>query len=268
MKRYRHLLGASLIIIFILGIIPRRAEPAPLQQGTLEDIVFNLVGQQLGIVPAPTKGQLDRGDASLPFVFGYRKDGLDLNGSGGVPTCDARVLGDDEFILGWFGYRVFVDVVGRRYEFRTNGTGSQIIRCSGGRSVDNNFGAAASRGAYRSGDAIADQAFRHLSTYLALNPVITLADIEKLETDAEFEENYPYRVFYSWNSTLYTNSALNCPGAGQTFQNGDAAGYRLSLSVNGRTYQYRSSLDGAVLILCLGGRADASSLGVVIPTSN
>jgi hypothetical protein len=249
--------------LFVFGIISISPQPA-LAQGTIEDQVFAVVSQQLGIIPSPTKGQLDRGDASLPFVYAYEKDGLDLNASGGGVTCDARVLGDDEMIIGWVGYRVIVTVEGRRYEFRTNGTGSQIIRCVGGRPADNNFGAAASLGAYRPGDSVADQAFRHLSNYLQLNPVITLADVQRLGTDEE-PEDYPYSVFYRWDATLFSNSALNCPGAGQQFRNGDAAGYLMYLTVNGRTYQYRSSLDGAVLIFCLGGRADISSQGVTIP---
>lgn len=265
--RLKKTIPLVLMAALILSLQPR-SQPAH-AQGTVEDQVFVIVASNLGIFPAPTQGQLDLGSIDLPFPFRYQKDGLDLNPSGGTPTCDARVLADDELVIGWFGYRIIVTVQGRRYEFRTNGTGSSIIRCSGGQQVDNNFGAAPSRGTLRSGWDVTDQAMRHLSTYLNLSPAITRADVDRVVEARRNGEtvDYPHRVFYRWDSVIFTNSALNCAAAGQEFRNGDAAGYRITLTVNGRSYQYRASPDGSVLILCLGGRADPSSQGVTIPAS-
>jgi len=260
----------KLFILTLLGVFVFSSLPVG-AQGTVEDQVFAVVGQNIGMLPMPTKGEIDRGlDDSYPLTIGYRKVGLDLNATSGVPQCDSRVMGDEELIIGWFGFRIVVTVAGRSYEFRTDASGRNIIRCSGGRQVDLNFGAPASRGATRSGWDITDQAMTHLTNYLGLSPAITRAAVDAAaEARRNREENdYPHRVSYRWDSAVFSNSALNCPGRGQSFNTGPAAGYRVSLSVNGRNYQYRSSLDGAVLILCLGGRADPSSLGVTIPESS
>ncbi|HLA42932.1 MAG TPA: hypothetical protein VJZ27_05825, partial [Aggregatilineales bacterium] len=248
----------------LLVLSPLLSQPAS-AQASVEDQVFAIVARNLGILPAPTKGQLDSGNlGDYPFPISYRTHGLDLNPSTGAPQCDSRVLGDEEVIIGWFGFRIVVTVQGRRYEFRTNSTGGLIIRCSGGQEVSMDFGAAASRGNFRSGWDVTDQAMRHLTGYLALETAITREAVDaayQARLNGE-ENNFPYRVSYRWDSRIFTNSVLNCPASGGTWTNGDAAGYLMTISVDGRSYQYRASPDGSVLILCLGGRADTSSQGV------
>jgi hypothetical protein len=266
-------IAAALITVLLATLILFPASTPVTAQGTIEDQIFAIVARNIGIGSYPTKGQLDKGDeaelAGYAFPMFYETDGLDLNASGGTPQCNSRVLADGERIVGWVGYRVNIRVQNLRYEFRTNGTGSQIIRCQGGQSASMQFGGATSLGATRSGWDVTDQAMRHISTYLELSPIITRADVDaayeaSLET-GEFD--YPHSVSYRWDVALFTNSALNCPASGQEFNNGPVAGYRITLTVNGRSYSYRSTSDGNILILCLGGRADPSSIGVSIPSN-
>ncbi|MFP4323307.1 MAG: hypothetical protein ACLFTK_12710, partial [Anaerolineales bacterium] len=254
------ILGGGLLAALGLAALPQPASA----QATVEDAVFRTVSRELGISPAPTRAQLELGSDDLPFPMSYETSGLDLNPSNGVPTCDARVLGTDEFIQGWVGYQVSVRVLSngpdRSYTFRTNGNGTQIIRCAGGQEVGMDFGGSAGVGAALSGWDLTDRAMQHLSGFLDLSPAITRADVDRSAEDPDFE--YPYRARYRWDSWLYTNSQLNCPARNGTWTNGDTAAYRIILTVNGRSYQYRSTLDGSTLILCLGGRADPSSLGI------
>jgi hypothetical protein len=250
--------------VLVFTGLPPGTEPKAQAQGTVVNQVLAIISQNLGIFPAPTQGQLDLGDDNLAVPMSYTYSGLDLNPSNGVLGCDSRVMGDEESTIGYFGFRVIVNVQGRRYEFRTNGSGNQIIRCSGGRQVDTNFGAPASRGSTRSGWDVTDQAMRHLSNWLELEvPVTRQAVDDAYEARQNGEENnFPHRVSYRWSSRIFTNSALNCPASGGTWTNGDSAGYLITLTVNGLAYQYRTSLDGAVIILCRGGRADPTSQGV------
>lgn len=250
-------------VAMIAVLLPVHTASQPVEaQGTVEDIIFAVLARNLGFSPPPTKGAVDRGE-DLTWPLSYRTAGLDLNGTGGVPSCSARVLAEGETIRGFYGFRIRVSIQGRTYEFRTNSGGGDIIRCSGGRQVDLNFGAAPPVGAVRTGDEVTDAAMRHLSGYLGLSPIVTLADVRAF-LDGETEE-YPYRVAWNWGSRMYTNGALNCPASGQTYSDGDMVGYQLFITVDGRTYQYRASSDASILILCLGTGPDPSSLGVVIP---
>jgi hypothetical protein len=260
--------AVGLIALMVGSVLP--TTPTAHAQGTVVAQVLVIVSQNLGIYPAPTQGQLDLGDDSLAVPMSYRYSGLDLNDSNGVPSCTSRVMAEEEVIIGWVGYRVIVTVQGRRYEFRTDGSGSQIIRCAGGQQVDTNFGAPASRGTTRSGWEITDQAMRHLSNWLELEVPITRQAVDaayEARLNGE-ENNFPHRVSYRWSSRVFSNSVLNCPASGGTWNNGDSAGYLITLTVNGLTYQYRTSLDGAVIILCLGGRADPTSQGVTFAASD
>jgi hypothetical protein len=265
-------IALTLLAVLMLSLAPL-AVPQPAQaQGTIEDQIIALVARNLGITSYPTKGQLDRSSAEelaqYAFPIFYETRGLDLNDSGGVPRCNSRVLGEDELVIGWFGYRVIIRIQGLTYEFRTNGSGKSIIRCSGGQQVNLNFGGGTSLGRQITGSEATDRAMRHLSTYLGLSPVITRADVdaayEEFQETGEFD--YPYSVRYRWDAVLFTNSALNCPAAGQEFVNRPAAGYRMTITVDGRSYSYRSTPDGNILILCLGGRADPSSIGISVPS--
>ncbi len=255
-------------LVLVVGLAGTRQ---PLSaQGTVEDAVFRTIARELGISPVPTRAQLELGSDDLAFPLRYETDGLDLNASQGVPTCEARVLDDEEFITGWVGYQVQVRVISngpdRTYNFRTNGSGTQIIRCVGGQEADMDFGASPGVGAARSGWDLTDQAMQQLSGYLDLSPALTREDVDRTGEDPDFE--YPYNARYRWDSWLYTNSALNCPARNGTWTNGDIAGYRIILTVNGRSYQYRATLDGSTLILCLGGRADPSSRGIAVSESS
>jgi hypothetical protein len=253
-------LSLAALALLLASVFP---SPPPAQaQGTVEDVVFQLVGTQLGFI-APTKGQVDTGTVDLPFSFSYRKVGLDLNATGGTPVCSgqARILSDSEFVQGWVGYQIIVTVAGRNYTFRTNGTGTSVIRCRGSQTANSAFGAAPSVGRALPGDDVVGIAMNHLNGYLNLDTPVSVAAIQAEDNG---EDVLPYSASYRWDGVLYSNSAFNCPVPGQSFNTGDAMGIRITITLAGRSYQYRVSPNGQVVILCLGGRGDPSSLGVNI----
>jgi|GEM_PF-4000020 len=265
----KRLLFISCLLIgsLLVTLVPSPAnEPdVATAQGTVEDVVLALVYRNLGISPAPTRGQVESGGADLAFPTSFRSQALDLNATQGRIACDSPIVPDDQRVVGWYGFRVEVTVVGRRYVYRTNGSGNDLIRCINGQQVDLNFGSVPGFGATRNGYDVTNLAMRHLSGYLDLDVVLTREDVDRTGEDADFE--YPYRVFYRWASVVYTNSAFQCPARGQLFTDGPTAAYRILITVNGRTYQYRASPDGSVLLLCLGGGAEESSPGIRFDTT-
>jgi hypothetical protein len=260
MKRIALLVSALSVL---LGTLMSPARPSQ-AQGSVEDVIFGIVAQNLGIY-RPTKGELDAGRADLAFPFSYLTRALDLNPTrGGLACSGVRVLGANEIIQGYVGFEVRVTVQGKVYTFRTDSTGNQVIRCQNGQPASMTFGVAPSRGAQLTGEEVVDLAMRHLSGYLNLDRTITLAEVKAFEAALANDEeaDYPYSVRWRWDPVIYSNSAFNCPAADQTFTNGDVAAYRITLTVQGRVFQYRASPDGRVLLLCLGGRADPSSVGI------
>lgn len=258
-KKLLLLLG---IVGLALGVI---GSPRPSQaQNSVEDVIFGIVAQNLGVY-RPTKGELDAGRYDLAFPFAYRTRGLDLNSTkGGLVCSGVPVLDEGQIIVGYVGYEVRVTVQGKVYTFRTDSTGNQVIRCANGQTASMSFGVAPARGAQLTGEQVVDLAMRHLSGYLGLDRTVTLADVQAVETAIDNGEDvdYPYSVRWRWDPVVYTNSAFNCPAEGQTFTNGDVGAYRITLTIQGRVYQYRASPDGRTLILCFGGRADPSSVGI------
>lgn len=106
-----------------------------------------------------------------------------------------------------------------------------------------------------------DQALQHLSGYLGLERVATLALM------AADDENIPY-ISYRFDPVAYTVASLGCPQAGQTYAQREVSAYRILLTVRGYgTYDYRVSADGQVVILCRGGRPHSSSIGLESTTT-
>lgn len=243
----------TLIAVLLGGVSP---QPAQAQDSVISQVV-GLVMRNIGINPAPTKGQLDSGNVNLPFEIAYEFNGLDLREES--LSCTAPILGDDEIVIGRIGWRVLVTVSGRRYEFRTDAGGGNIIRCINRSEAGTSFGAATATGATLSGDAVSDRALAHLQGYLGSEFELSVANAEEPPV-----EDYP-RVFYRWSTTIFDNSALECPASGGTFTEGDVAGFFVTLTVDGRVYRYRANADGSVLVLCISGRADPASIGVNFP---
>lgn len=166
-------------------------------------------------------------------------------------------------------YRVFISTLGRTYDYRVSAEGNVVILCFGGRPHSSSIGldltAAGSVGQVRQrsgagaglvgGPARVDQAMRHVSDYIGLRRTVTFVAVLNNDPFIAFTE-------YEWAPTFFTNTALDCPAAGQTPTIQQTYGFNITLRVNGRAYNYRTNYDGSTLILCIGGQAHRSSVGV------
>lgn len=165
-------------------------------------------------------------------------------------------------------YRIFISTLGRTYDYRVSVEGNVVILCFGGRPSDTSIGleltasGAVGRARNRSGiglgeggPARVDQAMRHVSDYIGLRRTITLGDVLNNDPFIAYTE-------YEFIPMFFTNTALDCPASGQTPEIRQTYGFDITLRVNNRTYNYRSNYDGSVLILCVGGRAHRSSVGI------
>lgn len=238
---------------------PHRAEA---QASIINQVLYEF-SNYVGINPPLYTAELDLGELNRPFEAGYEFQGLDLRD--GPVSCSSRILDDNEEIIGSVGFRVLITLNGRRYEFRTNLNASPVIRCYNGQEMDWN-GASRGIGTTIDGTSATNIAMRHLSSYLELGQTITvdLAENPPEADDDPDTEDFP-RVFYRWLSVVYNDASLGCPqGGGVTYDVRDTLAYRITLTVNGWVYSYRVRSDGNVVLLCRGGRADASSIGLTI----
>lgn len=250
-SRLKKLILFVVIVTLAVGVVPSPQPKVQAQAGVVDQVLVT-VARNLGMAPAPTRGQLDMGTVSFSVDMGYDFTGLDLRTV--ALSCTAPRLGKEEQIIGNVGYEVVVTVQNRRYEFRTNSTGSRLIRCQNGQEVTGNFGVMPSVGTTLTGDQIAEQAINHLNGYLQPETPLTRQGI--------IDRTLPYRASYTWNATVFTSASMGCPASGATYTQGDMFGYRVTVTVQGRSYRYFARGDGGVLLLCLGGRPDASSVGL------
>jgi hypothetical protein len=250
-----------LVLVLITAILFSAApQPTPTvaQEGGastlgLTNYILLLFSNYVGISPQLTAAELELGDLDRPFSARYSFRGLDLRDA--PLSCDSRVMGEDEVITnGRVGYRYLITLQGRTYEFRTNLTGSQVIRCYYGEPIDFN-GSPRGIGATVSGDTATNAAMRHAQGYLGLDSPITVALVN------EPNEGTP-RTFYQWFPWVYLNASLACPARGFTYDVRDTFAFRVILNVQGRYLDYRVRGDGNVVLLCRGGRPDDSSIGL------
>ncbi|NDJ84849.1 MAG: hypothetical protein GYB66_03095, partial [Chloroflexi bacterium] len=91
-----------------------------------------------------------------------------------------------------------------------------------------------------------DQAMQHLSGYLGRT--IT-------------RNSHQWR----WSEIIYPDTSLDCPLPGAEYAQQQTRGYQVRIFVDGLEYDYRLNADGTVVILCVDGRPDPTSIGVDIP---
>lgn len=68
--------------------------------------------------------------------------------------------------------------------------------------------------------------------------------------------------FWQWSEQVYSDASLGCPVAGETYEPAERRAYRIRITIDGVEFDYRAEKDGSVLILCVDGQADASSIGI------
>lgn len=221
----------------------------------LTNYVLLLFSNYVGISPSLTAGELELGELNRPFRASYRFAGLDLREA--PLSCDSRVMEDEETITnGRIGYRYLITLQGRTYEFRTNATGSQIIRCYYGEEIAFN-GNPRGIGVTLSGEGAVNVAMRHAQSYLDLAAPITV------ELANNPNENTP-RTFYQWFPWVYLDASLACPARGFDYDVRDTFAFRVILNVQGRYLDYRVRGDGNVVLLCQGGRPNDASIGLTV----
>jgi len=93
-----------------------------------------------------------------------------------------------------------------------------------------------------------DQAMQHLSNYIG-QPVS--------RTTSE----------WSWAETIFPNTSLGCPAAGQVYEQQSVRAYQITIVFGGTRYDYRISADGAIVILCRNGSPDPSSIGIAFSST-
>jgi hypothetical protein len=256
-KRTPTLFLLALIAALILNALPTHA-PSAAQSGAgagLTNFVLLRFSNYVGVSPPLTAPELELGDLNRPFSASYRFNGLDLTTA--PLSCDSRVMDDDEIITnGRVGYRYLITLQRRIYEFRTNLTGSQLIRCYFGEPIDFN-GNPRGIGTTLSGEQAVNVAMRHAQGYLGLDQTITV------ELANNPNENTP-RTFYQWFPWVYLDESLLCPARGFTYDVRDTFAFRVLLTINGRFLDYRVRGDGNVVLLCQGGRPNDASIGLTI----
>lgn len=206
------------------------------------DVVLTTVARNVGLYPAPTRGQLDSSTYPFSGIVGYEFDTLDLRTA--PLDCDTPIIPRDQNLVGNVGYQVEVTVVDREYTYRSNAAATTLIHCDQGVEVDVNFGSLPGYGTTISGDAATQLVVNDLNGYLGLDMTVEEINAETLD----------YRVGYTWNARIFTNSALNCTGNAGDYVDGHTLGYNIDFRVRGIYYNYRVSADGSRIILCRFGR--------------
>lgn len=246
-----------LVMLLIASVLPVHPRQAAAQSGSVADIILIQFSYYVGINPPLTAAELELGELNRPFFAEYDIDPVDLRSTS--LNCTAPVLPDEQTVVdaSSIGWRVIITLQNRTYEFRANFGGSVVIRCVNGQQIDFN-GTARGIGTTISGEAATEAAMNHLSGQLDVGTIT----IERAENPAEDDP----RVFYRWNPFVYLDASLGCPVAGVDYDVRDTFAYNVTLTVNGRRYNYRVRGDGGQVILCVGGRPDTSSIGITFPT--
>ncbi len=91
-----------------------------------------------------------------------------------------------------------------------------------------------------------DQAMGHLSEYLRQ----TIA-----------RDTHVWR----WTEKIFPDASFDCPVPDQTYTSIQTRGYQVWITVDGREYDYRLSAGGDIVILCISGQPDSSSIGIEVP---
>jgi len=247
----------ALVIVLVFSALPTPS-PSEAQSGAgagLSNFILLRFSNYVGVSPPLTAAELELGDLNRPFSASYRFNGLDLTSE--PLSCDSRILDDDEIITnGQVGYRYLITMQGRTYEFRTNLTGSQLIRCYFGEPIDFN-GNPRGIGTTLSGEQAVNVAMRHAQSYLELDQTISV------ELANNPNEDTPL-TFYQWFPWVYLDASLLCPARGFTYDVRDTFAFRILLTINGRFLDYRVRGDGNVVLLCQGGRPNDTSIGLSI----
>ena len=67
---------------------------------------------------------------------------------------------------------------------------------------------------------------------------------------------------WRWEEQIYADASLGCGVPGYDYEPASTRGYVITITVDDVAYDYRSSPAGDVLILCINGQPDASSIGL------
>jgi hypothetical protein len=57
---------------------------------------------------------------------------------------------------------------------------------------------------------------------------------------------------FTWQETIYPNTALGCPQPGEVYAEVQTRGFQFVLTYQGQVYDYRVSSDGSMVVLCQG----------------
>ncbi len=87
-----------------------------------------------------------------------------------------------------------------------------------------------------------DQAMAHLSRYLS----------QTISRDRH--------VFY-WEALTWPDASLGCPIQGRIYAQQPTPGYRIWITVGDVEYTYHTNADGSVMVLCINGSPDPSTMG-------
>lgn len=71
--------------------------------------------------------------------------------------------------------------------------------------------------------------------------------------------------FWQWRQNVYPDASLGCPVPGQTYSPEQIRAYSITITVDDVDYNYRTTSDGSVLILCINGQPHPSSIGIDVP---
>jgi hypothetical protein len=74
-------------------------------------------------------------------------------------------------------------------------------------------------------------------------------------------------AFWTWQELLYNDTGLGCPAPDVAYVTGPTRAYQIIITVDGVDYDYRVTLDGAILVLCGpdGQPTDRSDEGALAP---
>lgn len=260
----RHFVIIILLMSMVLMALPVASpEPVAAQGGGANFLLTNYVlynfSNYAGISPALTASEIELGNPTRPFEASYTVAGLDLRE---VPlSCDSPVLEEGELIFdGRIGYRYWITLQGRTYEFRVNLAATELIRCYYGEPIDFD-GTPRGIGATITGDQATNLAFAHAQNYLGLEVPISTDKANNPDDDT------PYLV-YRWDSYMYLDASLACPQFRAQYDVRDTFAFRVKLTVGGRFLDYRVRGDGAVVLLCQSGRPNTSSIGIELGQIN